>query len=193
MARANLAMAFVHNFLGDQVNNHRYVDLANSIVSALPPGQVPLGVYDLLRYAGKARVFEAGIASRKDIDAYWQSVAPIWKLPEKVVEQDICGLVLAVDTRIDQLILGETGAPWIAEGKQILPQAAAAASRPSPTCGGADDEEGMVRGFVDAPLPTKEEGLAPPHPTDPLLGMKEAMPELLRANGFLLRSSVARG
>ncbi|CAM9724009.1 unnamed protein product, partial [Ectocarpus sp. 12 AP-2014] len=68
-----------------------------------------------------------------------------------------------------------------------------AASRPSPTCGGADDAEGMVGGFVDAPLPTKEEGLAPPHPTDPLLGMKEAMPELLRANGFLLRSKMHSG
>ncbi|CAN0333045.1 unnamed protein product [Ectocarpus sp. 12 AP-2014] len=48
-------------------------------------------------------------------------------------------------------------------------------------------------GFVDAPLPTKEGGLAPPHPTDLLLGMKEAMPELLRANGFLLRSKMHSG
>ncbi|CAB1105102.1 unnamed protein product [Ectocarpus sp. CCAP 1310/34] len=124
---ANLAMAFVHNFLGDQ------------------------GVYDLLRYAGKAWVLEVGLASRKDIDAYCQSVAPIWK------------------------------------GKQNLPQAAAAASRPSPTCGGTDDAEGVVGGLVDTPLPTKEGGLALPTPTDPLQGMKEAMPELLRANGFLLR------
>ncbi|CAN0401971.1 unnamed protein product, partial [Ectocarpus sp. 12 AP-2014] len=83
MARANLAMAFVHNFLGDQVNNHRYVELSNSIVSALPPGQVPLGVYDLLRYAGKAWVFEVGLASKQDTDTYWQSVAPIWKVSTK--------------------------------------------------------------------------------------------------------------
>ncbi|CAM9613649.1 unnamed protein product [Ectocarpus sp. 12 AP-2014] len=195
MARANLAMAFVHNFLGDQVNNHRYVELANSIVSALPPGQVSLGVYDLLRYAGKSWVFEVGLAPRKDIDAYWQSVAPIWKLPEKVVEQDICGLVLAVDTRIDQLVLADVPGTPAAEGLQSSSDATAgAASRPSPlTYGETDDAEGKMGGFVEAPLPTKEGGLAPPHPTDPFLGMKEAMPELLRANGLLSRAKMQSG
>ncbi|CAM9578249.1 unnamed protein product [Ectocarpus sp. 4 AP-2014] len=195
MVRANLAMAFVYNFLGDQVNNHRYVELANSIVSALPPGQVSLGVYDLLRYAGKSWVFEVGLASRKDIDAYWQSVAPIWKLPEKVVQQDICGLVLAVDTRIDQLVLADAPRTPAAEGLQSSSDATAgAASRPSPlTYGEADDAEGRMGGFVDAPLPTKEGGLAPPHPTDPFLGMKEAMPELLRANGLLSRAKMQAG
>ncbi|CBN75199.1 hypothetical protein Esi_0072_0052 [Ectocarpus siliculosus] len=190
IARANLAMAFVHNFLGDQVKNHRYVELANSIVSALPPGQVSLGVYDLLKYAGKSWVFEVGLASRKDIDAYWQSVSPIWKLPEKVVEQDICGLVLAVDTRIDQLVLADAPGTPAAEGLQSSSDATAeVSSRPSPlTYGEDDDAEGMMGGFVDAPLPTKEGGLASPHPTDPFLGMKEAMPELLRANGLLSRN-----
>ncbi|CAN0190241.1 unnamed protein product, partial [Ectocarpus fasciculatus] len=177
-----------------QVNNHRYVELANSIVSALPPGQVPLGVYDLLRYAGKAWVFEVGLVSKKDKDAYWQSVAPICKLPERVVEQDVCGLVLAVDTRIDQLVFADAPRTPAVQRLQISSTAAAgAASAPSPTYGEAGDAEGMMGGFVDAPRPTTEAGLASPNPTDPLLGVKEAMPELLRANAFLARSKMQSG
>ncbi|CAM9198085.1 unnamed protein product, partial [Hapterophycus canaliculatus] len=79
-ARAYLAMAFLLNFLGNPVKNHFYVKLANKIVNALPPGQVLTGIRDVLRYAGKAWVFETGLASSEEIRNYWEVGVPIWKV-----------------------------------------------------------------------------------------------------------------
>lgn len=39
--RAYVAMALLHNFLGDRVKSHERLELANSIVDDLPPEIIP--------------------------------------------------------------------------------------------------------------------------------------------------------
>ncbi|CAM9789924.1 unnamed protein product, partial [Scytosiphon promiscuus] len=186
-ARAYLAMAFLLNFLGDTTTNHLYVRLANKIVNALPPGEILPGIRDVLRYAGKAWVFERGLASKQEISDYWEDGVPIWKLPDSVVEHDIRGLVLAVDTRIDELIF--EGADFARAGGQYSSKGVAApVSKPRrPAYAEPPDVEGRMGGFVRAPLPAVEEpDYATPGAVAPLLGMqREAMPEMLRVNGSL--------
>ena len=38
------------------------------------------GINEVLRYAGKAWVFERDLASAEDISGYWENAAPIWRV-----------------------------------------------------------------------------------------------------------------
>lgn len=38
------------------------------------------GIRDVLRYAGKAWVFERGLASTEEIRDYWEDGVPIWNV-----------------------------------------------------------------------------------------------------------------
>lgn len=43
-------------------------------------GFFPLqGIHQVLRFAGKAWVFERELASQQEIESYWETAAPIWK------------------------------------------------------------------------------------------------------------------
>eukprot|EP00903_Cladosiphon_okamuranus_P014173 g13171.t2 len=77
-ARAYVAMALLYNFLGDQVKVDEYTKLTKNRVELVPPEEIPRGFRDVLQYAGFA------------------------KLSEKVMERDICGLVLSVNMWINK-------------------------------------------------------------------------------------------
>ncbi|CAN0425356.1 unnamed protein product [Pylaiella littoralis] len=106
-ARAYLALAVLYDFLGNQAQSHGYLESARSIVRALPPEQLPTGIHDVLRYAGKSWVFESGAASQEEIDDFLENTVPIRKLRGSFMEQDICSLILAVDVRVDHALFEE--------------------------------------------------------------------------------------
>ncbi|CAN0562368.1 unnamed protein product, partial [Ectocarpus sp. 12 AP-2014] len=105
-ARAYISMGFLHSFLGNEVKNHEYLESAKAIVRTLPPGPLPTGTHEILRYAGKGWVLsENDLASAKEKDKYWQNVSPVWKLPDEVAEENVRSLVLSVDVLKDQVFV----------------------------------------------------------------------------------------
>eukprot|EP00752_Nemacystus_decipiens_P002826 g2634.t1 len=126
--RACVAMAVVHNFLDDQVKNHEYCTRANSIVDALPPEEIPRGFRELLQYTGFAWAIETEHTSVEDTNDYWENLPPIWELSESVVEQDVCGFVLAVTLRVNQPFIDESGVGQVFVAKQQQQQLSAVPS-----------------------------------------------------------------
>ncbi|CAN0428352.1 unnamed protein product [Pylaiella littoralis] len=106
-ARAYLAMAVLHDFLGNQTKSHGYLESATSIVRVLPPERLPTGIHDVLRYVGKSWVFESGAASQEEIADFLEDAVPIWKLRGSFMEQDVCSLILAVDMHVDHALFDE--------------------------------------------------------------------------------------
>lgn len=109
------------------------------------------------------------------------------QLPDSVVEHDIRGLVLSVDSHIDELIF--EGADC-ARADGIRSSKAGTTTRVwthrRPAYAEPPDVEGRMGGFVKAPSSVEEPDHATAGSTPPLLGMqKEAMPEMLRVNDFL--------
>eukprot|EP00752_Nemacystus_decipiens_P002827 g2635.t1 len=122
-ARAYIAMTFLHNFVGDQVRSHEYMKRTNIIVERLPPDQIPMGLRDVLQYAGFAKAIEKKLVPVKDIRGYWEDVPPIWQLSESVTERDICSLVISVQLQINRPLSDETGANRVVSASQVTPVA----------------------------------------------------------------------
>eukprot|EP00752_Nemacystus_decipiens_P006693 g6017.t3 len=121
-ARAYVATAILHDFLGDRVKTHDFLEVANSIVDELPPEKISRGFHGLLQYAGMSWMLDPEAARAKDISSYWENVAPIWQLPESVGEQDVCGLVLSVCVRMRQPYVDETGVKRVVFAEEAQPR-----------------------------------------------------------------------
>eukprot|EP00752_Nemacystus_decipiens_P006691 g6017.t1 len=123
-ARAYVATAILHDFLGDRVKTHDYLEVANSIVDELPPEKISRGFHGLLQYAGMAWTLDTELASEEDVKGYWENAAPIWELSESVAEHDVSGLVLSVCVRMNQPFVDETSVKRlvVAEEPQPPPQ-----------------------------------------------------------------------
>eukprot|EP00903_Cladosiphon_okamuranus_P006027 g5945.t1 len=180
-ARAYIAMVFLHNFLGNQRKSHECLKNANDIVNKLPPVTLPVGINEVLRYAGKAWVFERELASAEEISGYWENASPIWQLSESVVEHDVSGFIISVDICVDQTMLEERGAARVFLAEETQPPGSQPVASYSP--GGY------------AAMGVQEEKLAGSARGDALATgkHKEALPEMLRLGNYLERSKMRPG
>eukprot|EP00903_Cladosiphon_okamuranus_P019499 g17932.t1 len=96
-ARAYVAMAILHNFLGEPVTHKEYVKLANGIVDELPPEDIPRGFRAMMQYAGFAWASETRLAPAEDSKDFWENAAPIW---EPFVDETGVGRVLWHASRV---------------------------------------------------------------------------------------------
>ena len=103
------------------------------------------------------------------------------------METDVCGLVLSVDIRVDQMFLVERGAWWLfREEEQHLSANGRVASSSISRSPGAPEVDGKVEGEVLATSVAEEADSAPVSTARTVATemLKQAMPEMLRLGEY---------